>query len=608
MEEEKPIKASFGERLKALKLAIKWTYKSSKLLTFIIFFTAVFGGLLVIIEPYVFKLIIDNVTESSKLNLASKFGLGIFGILVVYGIARVVQGILWDSQQLIKRIHSQKLEKYVAKEMMHKISSLDVVYFENPEYYNTLMKANRNLWRVNEFFWQFTFFIGEVISLSVVVSVLFRFDWRIVALIALGALPSILLSMKSTRISWSIFEYSSPISRQADYFRQLMMEKPEAVKEIKLFGLRGYFIEKFENLTNLFLRKQEKAAFFEFVFGAFIGIIEGVLSVAAAWLVISGFIENRVSVGDIAFFWALLFQFAGHARWVVRMIGEINISATFTTYFVKILGFESLIKENINPKRVPSLIRKGIEFRNVGFKYPRAKDFVLHNINFNIKPGESMALVGENGSGKTTLIKLLCRLYDVSEGEILIDEINVKDFSLDSLYDNLGVIFQDFMKYEALVEENIGFGRVGALGKKGRIHKASVNSESWEFIKNLEKQYKTQLGRTLKDEGEELSVGQWQKIALARAFFRDAQILILDEPTAAVDAKAEYKLFQKFKELTKNKITFLISHRFSTVRMADKIIVMDKGGIIEIGSHKELLRKNGQYAKMFRLQARGYRD
>ncbi len=605
-EDEKKMKVSLRERWEALKLAIKWTYRSSKFLTFIVFFVTILGGLIVIIEPYVFKLIIDYITESSKLNLASKLGLGVTGVLIIYGIARIVQSILWDIQTIIKRIHSQKLDRYVAKEMMNKVSSLDEVYFEDPNYYNTLTKANSNMWRINEFFWQFTFFLGELISILIIMGVLLRLDWKIVGLILLGTLPSIFLYLKSTKLSWGIFESSAPVSRHAHYYRNLMMEDSRAVKEIKLFGLRSHFLTKFDSLMGNYLKKQQNLALKEFVFLTLIGIIEGIFSVFAAWLVIQSFTEGRISVGDVAFFWALLFQFAGHSRWVVRMIGEINTSATFTTPFVKILNFKPQIVEKENPESFPDKIKE-IEFRNVSFKYPKAKKYALKDVSFSIKPGDSIALVGENGSGKTTLIKLLCRLYDVSEGEILIDGINIKDYSLDELYNNLGVIFQDFMKYEALVQENIGFGKLEEMKKKKGIHKASVKSEAWEFIKDLEGKYKTHLGKTLKDEGTELSVGQWQKIALARAFFRDAQILILDEPTAAVDAKTEYKIFQRFEELTKGKISFLISHRFSTVRMANKIIVINKGEIIEIGNHYELLRKNGEYAKMFKLQAEGYK-
>ena len=339
-----------------------------------------------------------------------------------------------------------------------------------------------------------------------------------------------------------------------------------------------------------------------------VGIIEGVLSIIAAWIVVKGFLAGSISIGEFTFLWTLLFQFAEHARWIVRMLGDMNTNVIFITPFIKILNFKTKVVEVVNAKIFPKRLQKGIEFRNVSFSYPRSKNLALNNVSFQIKAGENIAFVGENGSGKTTIIKLLTRLYDVDKGERLIDGINIKNYKLDDLYKNLGVIFQDFMKYEALVGENIAFGKLRDLNNKERIHEASIKSEAWEFVQDLEKKYKTHLGKTLKDEGTELSVGQWQKIALARAFFRNAQVLILDEPTAAVDARAEYRLFKRFKLLTKNKTTFLISHRFSTVRMADRIIVINKGKVIEKGSHRELVEKNGRYARLFRLQAEGYKD
>ncbi len=601
-------KISFKERLEALKLAIRWTFQSSKSFTILIFFVIVFSGLLTIIEPYVFKIIIDKIVSGTDFILVQKLGIGIVGILIIYGVARVLQSIMWDIQSIIKKVHSQRLDRQVAKALMNKVSSLDAVYFEDPEYYNTLTKASQSLWRVNEFFWQFTWFFGEAISVLVVIGALFTFNWVVVLLIAGASIPSIIFAFGASKIVWSAFDLYSPISREANYYKKLMTDNPEAVKEIKLFGLKSHFLEKFDNLFNQFITKQEKAAKKEFGLYIIIGTIEGTLSVLAAWFVVKAFLENQITIGELTFFWALLFQFAEHARHMVRMIGELNQSSTFITPFVKLLSFEPKVRESSNPIKFPQKLKRGIEFIDVTFYYPRAKTPALKNFNLHIMPGESIALVGENGSGKTTLVKLLTRLYDVTEGKILIDGIDIKEYSLTSLHDNIGVIFQDFMKYESLIEENIGYGRIKQLYNKEKIHSASLKAEAWDFIRSLKNKYKTQVGKTLKDEGVELSVGQWQKIALARAFFKDAIILCLDEPTAAVDAKAEYKLFQKFEKLTKGKTTILISHRFSTVRMADKIVLIEKGIIIEEGSHHELLMKRGKYEKLFRMQAEGYKD
>lgn len=593
-------------KLEGLKLSVYWTYHSSKFLTVSVVIITIVGGLISIVEPYIFKLIIDYIAGEQSVSTEMALALGVIGILVVYGVARIFQNIFWDVTNLIRKVHAIRIEREAMHSLMKNISSLDLVYFEDPKYYDTLSKASNNLWRILEVFWQITFLIGELVSVLVIVGALFTFDWRLVVLVVLGAIPSIFLVLKNTDIEWSAFSESSPIFRHAHYYRSLLTDQPQAIKEIKSFGLREHFLAKFRNLFNDFIKKQDQAASRQLKWYVIVGIIEGGLSVFASWLVLEAFINKEISIGDLTFLWALLFQFASHVRWVVRMLGDTNTHATFLTPIVDVLNYEPIIRDAVKPKKFPKALKKGIELKNVSFNYHRSHKKVLKNINLNIKPGESIALVGENGSGKTTLIKLLCRLYDSTEGEILIDGKSIKQYSLKSLTESIGVIFQDFMRYEALVEENIHYGNVTAKQKKTKTLDAAKKSGAWEFIQMLQDKLKTPLGKKLKDEGIELSGGQWQKIALSRAFFKDALILILDEPTAAIDAKAEYDLFKQFKRLSEGKITFLISHRFSTVRMADRIVVMDKGKIVEQGSHKELLEKDGTYAKLFKLQAEGY--
>jgi len=598
---------SLRNKLAALRLALRWTYQASPGMTVLVIFLSIFGGLLTIVEPYLFKLLIDQLTGNSVDGILQRVGFGIVGILVVYACSRILQNIFWDVQQLIKRVHGMRLEKFAAYQMMEKVSSLDIVYFETPEYYNTLTRANSNLYRILELFWQMTFFISELVSVVVILTALSAYSWIIVLVVLLGAIPGVFLAVRASENIWSAFMESSPISRQAHYYRAMMTEQVQALKEIRLFGLREHFLKKFDALFGSFLKKQAGAMRSELKWFLLIAFIEGSLSVIGAWFVVRMFTQTLITLGELTMLWSLLFQFAAHMRWTVRMTHDIHTHTIFLTPLLQLLGFEPLVKEATSPVAFPANITKGIEFRNVTFRYPGARKPVLKNVSFRIGPHESVAIVGENGSGKTTLIKLLCRLYDVTHGDILIDGVSIKNYALDELYAHVGVIFQDFMKYEAQVKENIGFGNLRNMHVAKEIHAASVQSEAWNFIKDLDLTYKTQLGKRLSDKGTDLSVGQWQKIALARAFFRDAPVIILDEPTAAVDARAEYNLFKKFRTLTKNKMTVLISHRFSTVRMADRIIVLEKGVLQESGSHHELLRRNGTYAKLFRLQAEGYR-
>jgi ATP-binding cassette subfamily B protein len=274
--------------------------------------------------------------------------------------------------------------------------------------------------------------------------------------------------------------------------------------------------------------------------------------------------------------------------------------------FFDFLGLQPQIASAPSATRPAAPLRRGIEFRGVGFRYPESDEWALRDIDLFIRPGEKIALVGHNGAGKTTLIKLLSRLYDPTEGTISIDGADIREFDPLELRQRIGVIFQDFVRYHLPAKENIGFGQIEALDSLERIIESARKSGADAIIRDLPEGYETMLGRWFRG-GHELSMGQWQKIALARAFMRNAEILVLDEPTASVDAQTEYEIFRHFQQLTAGKMAILISHRFSTVRMADRIVVIDEGRIAEIGSHDELLRREGIYARLFGMQAEGYR-
>jgi len=600
-------KVVWSKKIKAAKLAWRWTYQSSPFLAFVVVVLSIFGGLLSIIDPYIFKLVIDYLVGGTHFPQAAQLGIGFGGVLVIYGATRTLQNIFFDVLAFIKRLHIFRIEKLAFSEMMKAVSSLDAVYFEDPEYYNTISKANDSIWRSVEVFWGIMFALRPFVGIGVIATALLAYNPLIILLVLIGAIPSVIFAFTGINYLWSAFAESSPIRRHASYYKWLMTDQPEAVREIRLFGLRSYFLEKFRKLFDSFIKNQDRAVIKYITWYVVIGLAEGISSVFAAFVVVESFIRGELTIGQLTFLWSLLFQFAAQIRWFVGAINQLISDATFLTPVVDVLEFKPQVLESPRAKKFPSKIKKGIEFKNVTFYYPRSKRPALKNINLKIEPAENIALVGENGSGKTTLIKLLCRFYDVSSGEILIDGRNIKEYSFETLYNNIGVIFQDFVKYEALVKENIGFGRLANIKKKSKITEAAKKSGAWNFIKEFKNKLETPLGKRIREEGVELSTGQWQKIALARAFFRDAQILILDEPTAAIDAKAEYQLFRRFQELTKNKITFLISHRFSTVRMADKIIVMRKGKISEQGSHQALLKKGGDYYRLFTLQAGGYK-
>ena len=600
-------KVSLRKRWEAAKLAFWWTYRASPKLAIISLVLSMVGGLFPIVSPYVFKLIIDSLTSPGRMSLATTFGIGIGGMMIIYAVISIVEGIFFEILSMVKRSHGYRIEKYSWEILADKISHLDLVYFENPKYYDKLDKVNSAANRLDAIFWGITFFARTLVSAVIVAIVIIKFDLVIFIIILLSAIPGIIFSIKGVNILWGAFDLYSPVQRQARYYRNLLVGERQAAKEITLFGLKDYFFGKFKGLFDDFVKAQNKAMVYNLLWYSAIGIVGGGLSILAAWQVVKVFMGGMITIGSLTFMWSMVFQFSQHVRYTVGGISDLYSDATFITPVVDIMAFKPTLTNVESPKPFPKKIKQGIEFKKVTFYYPEQKTPSLKNLNLFIKPEENIALVGENGSGKTTLIKLLARLYDPTSGEILVDGVRLQDYSKESLYNNLGVIFQDFMKYEATAAENIGFGKLQQIAKKKLIRIAAKKSGADEFIKNLKDKYKTKLGRYLEEKGTDLSIGQWQKMALARAFFRDAEILILDEPTAAVDARTEYSLFRKFQRLTRHKTTVLISHRFSTVRMADRIIVMNKGRIVEQGSHKQLLRKRGRYAKLFSLQAEGYK-
>lgn len=280
--------------------------------------------------------------------------------------------------------------------------------------------------------------------------------------------------------------------------------------------------------------------------------------------------------------------------------------ALFMDNLFSFLNLEPQMRQTQKPAIMPRTLQRGLEFRNVSFRYPGREDWALHGVNLIIRPGEKLALVGQNGAGKTTLIKLMTRLYDPTEGQILLDGVDLREYDPDELRRKIGVIFQDFVRYHLTMRENIGFGQIDALDDETRINDAAERGGADEVAAELPDGIETVLGRWFHS-GHELSGGQWQKVALGRAFMRDGEVLVLDEPTSALDAEHEFEIFQRFRELTEGKIAVLISHRFSTVRMADRIAVIEDGAISELGSHEELMNLGGTYARLFEMQASGYR-
>ncbi|MEM3369655.1 MAG: ABC transporter ATP-binding protein [Candidatus Micrarchaeia archaeon] len=593
---------SIREKIRAACLAFNFAFNADKKMTMILLLLILFSGFIGIILPYVFQIIIDTIISGKDFSIMNGITIGIIGFLIVYMILRIVQKLLQNLRRIMIKLYSQKIELYTSSALMEKISSLDAAYFENPQYHEVLQKAKSSLWQIPNFMFESSSLLIQFVNTVLILILLLNFNWITAALILLSTLPILLIGIETSKLQWGAYSSTSPINRKASYYNHLLTRDITTIMEIKLFKLKEYFMNKYRKLLMKNYDKQLNLAKNEFRNFMLINVIETIFTALAAWIVINEYLNGKITIGQFTFYWSLVFQMIGYAGSLVEQIYTLDYEASYLTPMLKLMELKNLIKEPKKPKPFPKKLKHGIEFKNVTFYYPGSKKPVLENFNLFIKAGENIALVGENGAGKTTIVKLLLRMYDVNSGEILIDGINIKEFSKDDLYKNMGVIFQDFKRYEATVEENIWYGDVERGIEYREIHEAAEKSGAWDFVKYLPKKYKTHLGKTLKKEGTEISVGQWQKISLARAFYRNAQILCLDEPTASMDAKSEYLLFQKFKELTKSKTTILISHRFSTVKMADKIFLIERGKIIESGNHAELMKMKGKYAKFYNMQ------
>jgi len=601
---KKTEKIPFKERVRTLKLAYRWTYKAAPKLTITLLITSFFSGLFVIVSPYVYKVLIDYLT-GLDLTTTTSISMSIIFLIIVYVLIIFLSGFLSELNFLLKTTTNVRIEKYASSEIMKKASDLDIEHFEDSEFYDNLYKANQSIPRIPDLYRFSTDTFRYLVSVVAIVITLLVFDWRIALLVIIGSIPNLFVGLKFADINYSLFNSNSPKKRKAWYFLNLLNTDKKAIKEIKLFSLKHIFLKKWDTLLNGIIEQQDKAVKKQIKFYFIAKMFNNIFILIAILFSINLFIKGQITIGSIIFALALIFQFSDKLGYFFEIIGYLNESLLQTNCLVTVFDYKSKINTSESVLNFPKKLTKNITLKNVYFKYPKSEKYVLKNINLEIKPGESIAIVGENGSGKTTFIKLLSRLYDTSKGEITIEGKNIKKYSLTELHKNIGVIFQDFVQYEASVKENIKFGNITRNSK--HIHASAINSGAYEFIQRFDNKYEEKLGKILNSKGKELSGGQWQKIALARAFFKNSNILILDEPTAAIDAKAEYELFKKFKQLTKGKTTLLISHRFSTVRMADRIIVIDKGKIVEQGSHKELMEKRGVYHKLFTLQAKGYK-
>lgn len=587
-------------------VALEIVWSTSAALTIIMALTTLITGILPAAIASVGGLFVDAVSSVLRDSGTAadqarsdvlKYVLLEAGLVVLMTGAQKLNAV---AQSILRVLLGNKINVMI----LEKALTLELAHFEDAEYYDKLVRARREASSRPLSLVIKTFDLSrDIIALVTIGIWLFQFSPYAVLLLGLAGVPAFLAEAKFSGEAFRIHRRRSA-ERRMQIYLEMVLTREDGVKEVKLLQLGKLFLQRYIDIfldiykedRNLVLRR------------GFWGYILGLLASAAFYFAYGwvGFaaIAGTITIGQMTMYIA---QFRLGQNAVTNSLTSINGMYEDNLYLSNLTEYLShKVPEQTGDKHVGPKPDDGVRFENVSFYYPENAIPALKNINLHIKPGESLAIVGENGSGKTTLIKLLTRLYAPSEGRILIDGLELSEWDIDSLRRKIGVIFQDFARYQLIVGENIGIGDVEDIDDEGRISEAARKGMADVFVKDLPQAYNTQLGTWFKD-GKELSGGQWQKIALSRAFMRSkADVLILDEPTAAIDARAEAEIFAHFRELTANRISIIISHRFSTVRMADHIIVLEKGEILEQGSHAALLASGGQYSTLFNLQAKGY--
>lgn len=592
--------------LAGLPRACQLVWSSHPGFTLSLAFFAVVGGILPTATAWIGKLMVDAVVTAASRGGGAEWARWVILLAVAQLGLYLANALLQTLQSVVQQALQELTSNRVQLTIMEHANRLDLAFFENPKFYDTLQQAQREaaqrpLGMVQQLFNM----VRSLITFLSMIALMARLGWIVAVAALIAPVPSFIAS---TRYGWRgywLARKQSPDRRRMGYFLDLLT-KDTFNKEIKLFGLGGHFIERWKTLADRFYRENQALL----VHRSFMGFLWGSLTT----LVTSGTflyvalqaIARRLTLGDLTLYTQAVSNVQSSFQSILGSISSLYEGGLYLNNLFDFLDYEPAILDRPDAVPLPIPLHAGIEFRAVSFTYPGKSKPALRGVSFTLGLDETMALVGQNGAGKTTLVKLLTRLYDPDEGTILLNGRDIRDYQLSSLRSAVGVIFQDYVTYFFSAAENIGVGRIDDLEDRPQIEEAAGKSGASDVIERLPSGYDTMLGRWF-DEGHQLSGGEWQKVALARAFMRDAEVLILDEPTASLDARAEYEIFARMQELTEGKMALFISHRFSTVRLADRIIVLEDGRIKEDGTHEALLELNGTYAELFNLQAAAYR-
>ena len=553
---------------------------------------------------YFLKKVVDGVSLWLQGDVAGGRSLILFYLGLSFGVM-IAQGILDQLSGILQDVMQKRLTQHIQKAILRQAVTLDIAFFETPSFYDQLQRAQREA-SFRPFTILSTMLIGarQAFTLVGLLAVLASLAWWVVPALVLTTVPGLMIQSRFGRLGWAIATGRTSEERRMLYYQGLLTSNREA-KEVRLLGLGEHLISRWQDLYWRFYRQDLRLSLRKRLSELGVVTAQTLTSLGLyAFTVYRTITDPVVTIGSLVMYQQAMNRSVRSMEATLNSLASLYENNLYISQLFEFLSLRPRLRVSATPISLPVPIRRGIRFEAVTFRYPGATQDAIRDASLEIRPAEKVAFVGENGAGKTTLVKLLARLYDPQSGRILVDGVDLRDLDLAEWRRHIGILFQDYVQYSATVRENIGFGRLEYMSDIGRIQAAADLAGATGFIETLEGQWDSMLGRLFG--GKELSIGEWQRIAVARTFLRDAQLLILDEPTAALDAMQEWELFSRFSELSQGKTTVLISHRFSTVRMVDRIFVIEQGGVLESGSHEELLELDNRYAEFFHRQAAPY--
>lgn len=605
------LKELLGGFFKRLVYIFKMVWETGHWIFISLLLVSVLSGIIPVISSIISKDILNELQKVVALDEKIEFFASAVMMLIIFMfVFRILENLTSRLNSFVTRIAGEKIVRYVKLQIMNKAKDLDLASFDRPEFYEKLENANREAGhRPIQVLNQTLNIFSNVIKLVsyIVILASAKDIWWMALVMAAIAIPRAIINFSYRRKTFRYIRRRSKERRQMNYYSDLMVNK-DMVKEIRMFDLSDKFIERYDEAFSVYYKGLRSLIVRENIWHIVLAVISSVSS-CLMYLVIAGMVfEGDIMIGDYQLYTGALMTVSGCVVSLIELSASIYEGTLFIDNLIAYINEEKTVVPSV---KTPEKIMHGkphtIEFRNVSFAYPGSDRMVIKNVSLTLRPGETVVLVGLNGAGKTTFIKLLTRLYDPTEGEILLDGRNIKEYDIKELYGIFGIIFQDFGKYAVSVSENIKFGDVHRQNvDEEKVTDAARQANATDFISRLPDGYNTPLMRYFEENGIELSIGQWQKLAIARAFYSDSDILILDEPTASLDPMAEQEIFNQFDELRRDKMTIFVSHRLSSATIASKIVVLEYGELVEEGTHHELMEKRGKYYELFSTQASRY--